>query len=125
MAPVLKDNSDWLVKFAQGVMLAADILATYPLATKIMEIGAAAEGLAARLALNPWALAHHGVVASGAIIYKTSSDTRANLERGYEDMRRKALQKDKLVSMARRWVSVGLVFLVGDGIVAGQDDADL
>ena len=77
------------------------------------------------LALNPWALAHHGVVASGAIIYKTSSDTRANLERGYEDMRRKALQKDKLVSMARRRVSVGLVFLAGGEIVAGQGDADL
>ena len=35
----LKDNSDWLVKFAQGAMLAAGILATYGLATKIMEIG--------------------------------------------------------------------------------------
>ena len=52
----LKDNSDWLVKFAQGVMVAAGILATYALATKIMEIGAAVEGLTAVLALNPWAL---------------------------------------------------------------------
>ena len=60
------------------------------------------------LALNPWALVITGVIASGAIIYKTWSDTQANLERGYEDMRRKALQKDNLVSMARRWVSVGL-----------------
>ena len=90
----LKDNSDWLVKFAQGAMLAAGILATYALATKIMEIGAAVEGLTAVLALNPWALLITGVVASGAIIYKTWSDTQANLERGYEDMRRKALQKD-------------------------------
>ena len=85
----LKENSDWLVKFAQGVMLAAGILATYALATKIMEIGAAVEGLTAVLALNPWALLITGVVASGAIIYKTWSDRQANLERGYEDMRRK------------------------------------
>jgi hypothetical protein len=34
------------------------------------------------------------VVARGAIIYKTWSDTQAGLERGHEDMRRKALQKD-------------------------------
>ena len=122
---MLKDNSDWLVKFAQGVMLAADILATYLLPTKIMEIGAGAEGLTAVLALNPWALLITGVIASGAIIYKTSSDTQANPLRGYEDMRRKALQKDKLVSMARRRVSVGLVFLAGGEIVAGQGDADL
>jgi len=71
----LKDNSDWLVKFAQGVMLAAGILATYALATKIMEIGAAVEGLTAVLALNPWALLITGVVASGAIIYKTLVQT--------------------------------------------------
>ena len=90
----LKDNSDWLVKFAQGAMVAAGILATYALATKIMEIGAAVEGLTAVLALNPWALLITGVVASGAIIYKTWSDTQARLERDYEDLRRKALQKD-------------------------------
>ena len=41
----LKDNSDWLVKFAQGAMLAAGILATYRLATKIMEIGTASRVL--------------------------------------------------------------------------------
>ena len=43
----LKDNSDWLVRFAQGAMLAAGILATYALATKIMEIGTAVQGLTA------------------------------------------------------------------------------
>ena len=48
----LKDNSDWLVKFAQGAMLAAGILATYGLATKIMDIGTAVQGLTAVLALN-------------------------------------------------------------------------
>jgi hypothetical protein len=90
----LKDNSDWLVKFAQGAMLAAGILATYALATKIMEIGAAVEGLTAVLALNPWALLITGVVASGAIIWKTWQDTKAGLDQQYEDMRRKALQKD-------------------------------
>ena len=90
----LKDNSDWLVKFAQGVMLAAGILATYALATKIMEIGAAVEGLTAVLALNPWALLITGVVASGAIIYKTWSDTQARLKHDFEDLRRKAIQKD-------------------------------
>ena len=95
MAPVLKDNSDWLVKFAQGVMLAADILATYPLATKIMEIGAGAEGLTAVLALNPWALLITGVLASGAIIYKTPSDTRANLERA---MRTCAARRSRRIS---------------------------
>ena len=90
----LKDNSDWLVKFAQGAMLAAGILATYGLATKIMEIGTAVQGLTAVLALNPWALLITGVVARGAIIYKTWSDTQARLEHDYEDLRRKALRKD-------------------------------
>ena len=79
----LKDNSDWLVKFAQGAMLAAGILATYGLATKIMEIGTAVQGLTAVLALNPWALLITGVVARGAIIYKTWSDTQARLEHDY------------------------------------------
>ena len=57
-------------------------------------MGEALEGLTAVLALNPWALLITGVVASGAIIYKTWSATQANLERGYEDMRRKAIQKN-------------------------------
>jgi hypothetical protein len=35
-----------------------------------------------------------GVVAGGAIIWKTCKDTEAGLERGYEDMRHKGLQKD-------------------------------
>ena len=60
-----------------------------------MEIGAAVEGLTAVLALNSWALLITGVVTNGAIIYKTWSDTQANLERGYEDMRRQSLPKDK------------------------------
>ena len=77
---------------AQGMMAAAGILSTYALATKIMEIGTAVQGLTAALALNPWALLITGVVASSSIIYKTWSDTQANLERGYEDLRRKALQ---------------------------------
>ena len=50
----------------------------------------------AALALNPWALAITGVVAAGAIIYKTWSDTQANLERGYEDMRRKNIQQQMM-----------------------------
>ena len=65
-----------------------------------MEIGTAVQGLTAVLALNPWALLITGVVASGAIIYKTWSDTQARLEHDYDELRRKALQKDLSVERA-------------------------
>lgn len=90
----LRDNSDWLVRFAQGAMLAAGTLATYALAGKILEIGSAVKGLTAALELNPWALLITGVVASGAIVYKTWTDTKANVEKGYKDLLRKDIQKD-------------------------------
>ena len=84
----LNDNPDGLVKFAEGMMGAAGTSATYAIAAKIIQIGAAL------LALNPWALLITGVVASGAIVYKTWSASQANLERSYMDMRCKALQYD-------------------------------
>ena len=76
----LKDNSHWLVKFPQGVRVAAGILATYALATKIIEIGAAVEGLTAVLALNPCAWFITGVGESLAafdrILHDSSSSGR-------------------------------------------------
>jgi hypothetical protein len=90
----LKENSDWIVKFAQGAIFLAGAIATYGLITKIMGITTAVEGLAAALTANPIALLITGVLASGAIVWKTWSDTQAGLERGYEDLRRQGLQKD-------------------------------
>ena len=90
----LKENSDWIVKFAQGAIFLAGAIATYGIITKIMGITTAVEGLAAALTLNPIALLITGVLAGGAVIYKTWSDTQAGLERGYEEMKRQGLQKD-------------------------------
>jgi hypothetical protein len=92
----LKENSDWLVKFAHGAVVAAGILATYGLATKILEIGAAVNGLTVALTANPWALLLTGVVAAGAIVWNKWQTTKEGLDRGYEDVRRKGLQRDLL-----------------------------
>ena len=92
----LKENSDWLVKFAHGAVVAAGILATYGLATKILEIGAAVNGLTVALTANPWALLLTGVVATGAIVWNKWQTTKEGLDRGYEDVRRKGLQRDLL-----------------------------
>ena len=90
----LKDNSDWLVKFGEAAIFVAGAIVTYGIITKIAGIASAVEGLAMALTANPSALLLTGVVAGGAIIWKTWSDTQAGLERSYEDMRRKGLQQD-------------------------------
>ena len=92
----LKEHKDGVIKFAEGVGVAAGLLITYQIAETIIGITTAVEGLTLALALNPWALAITGVVAAGAIIYKTWSDTQANLERGYEEMRRKNIQQQMM-----------------------------
>ena len=43
----LKDNSDWLVKFGEGVMLVAGAIATYGIVTKIQAMIGALSGLMA------------------------------------------------------------------------------
>jgi hypothetical protein len=86
-------NKDAVIMFAEGVGVAAGLLATYKIAEMIVGITLSVEGLTAALALNPWALLITGVVASGVIIYKTWKDTQDQLERGYEDLRRQGIQK--------------------------------
>ena len=90
----LKDNSDWLVKFGEAAIFVAGAIVTYGIITKIAGIATAVEGLALALTANPIALLLTGVVAGGAIIWKTWQDTKAGLDQQYEDLRRKGLQKD-------------------------------
>jgi hypothetical protein len=92
----LKDNSDWLVKFGEAAIFVAGAIVTYGIITKIAGIASAVEGLAVALTANPIALLLTGVVAGGAIIWKTWQDTKAGLDQQYEDMRRKGLQQDLL-----------------------------
>jgi hypothetical protein len=96
----LGEGVKWLIKhkdavilFAEGVGVAAGLLATYKIAEMIAGITLSVEALTAALALNPWALLITGIVAGGAIIYKTWKDTQEQLDRGYEDLRRKGFQK--------------------------------
>jgi hypothetical protein len=96
----LGESVKWLIKhkdavilFAEGVGVAAGLLATYKIAEAIAGITLSVEALTAALALNPWALLITGVVAGGAVIYKTWKDTQEQLDRGYEDLRRKGIQK--------------------------------
>jgi hypothetical protein len=76
----LKENSGLLVKFGEGAMMVAGLLATYALATKILSVAKAVTTLNLALAANPWALALTGIAAGGAIIYSTWKDTQAGLE---------------------------------------------
>ena len=92
----LKDNSDWLVKFGEAAIFVAGAIATYGIITKISGIASAVEGLALALTAHPIALLLTGIVAGGAILWKTWKDTEAGMERSAEDMRRMGLQQDLL-----------------------------
>ncbi|MBS1876631.1 MAG: hypothetical protein JSU00_25675 [Acidobacteria bacterium] len=89
----LKDNTDLLVKFGETALWVAGILATYGLATKIMELAKAIAAL--NLAsLNPYALLAGGVVAAGAIVYSEWKNTQEQLKARYDEMERQALRDD-------------------------------
>jgi hypothetical protein len=90
----LRDNTDWLAKFAEAAIFAAGAIATYGIVTKIGATASAVQGLATALTAHPIALLLTGVATGGAIIWKTWQDTKADLNRQYEDMRRKGLQQD-------------------------------
>jgi hypothetical protein len=90
----LKDNSDWLVKFGEAAIFVAGAIVTYGIITKIAGIASAVEGLALALTANPIGLLLTGVVAAGAIIYYEYNKMHEGMDRTFEDMRRKGLQKD-------------------------------
>ena len=94
LAGWVQNNADLLAKFGRVAVATAAMIATATLVSKIGAITSAVQGLTAALLANPWALLAAGVVAAGAIIYKTWSDTQAGLERGYEEIRRKTIQQD-------------------------------
>ncbi|MCX6624673.1 MAG: hypothetical protein NTY38_27150, partial [Acidobacteria bacterium] len=90
----LKDNSNWLVKFGEAAIFTAGAIATYGIITKIGAMATAVQGLATVLTAHPIALLLTGVAAGGAIIWNTWQDTKADLDRQYDDMRRKGLRQD-------------------------------
>ena len=96
----LGEGVKWLIKhkdavivFAEGVGVAVGLLATYNIAAMISGITLSVNALTAALALNPIALAVTLGVAGLAVIGKTYYDTMQQLDRGYEDLRRKGIQK--------------------------------
>jgi hypothetical protein len=89
----LKENTDLLTKFGETALWVAGVLATYGLATKIMELAKAIAAL--NLAsLNPYALLAGGVVAAGAIVYSEWKNTQEQLQARYDEMERQALRDD-------------------------------
>jgi hypothetical protein len=89
----LKENTDLLTKFGETALWVAGVLATYGLATKIMELAKAIAAL--NLAsLNPYALLAGGVVAAGAIVYSEWKNTQEQLKARYDEMERQALRDD-------------------------------
>jgi hypothetical protein len=89
----LKENTDLLAKFGQVALWVAGALASYALATKIMELAKAIAAL--RLAsLNPYALLGVGVLAAGAIVYSNWKDTQDRLQAQFDEMQQKALRAD-------------------------------
>ena len=96
----LGEGVKWLIKhkdavilFAEGVGVAAGMLATYKIAEMIAGITLSVDALTAALALNPIALAVTLGVAGIAVIGKSYLDMKEQLDRGYEDMRRKGIQQ--------------------------------
>ncbi|MBZ5625928.1 MAG: hypothetical protein LAQ69_45655 [Acidobacteriia bacterium] len=90
----LKDNSDWLVKFGEAAIFVAGAIVTYGIITKIAGIASAVQGLALALTANPIGLLLTGVVAAGAIIYYEYNKMHEGMDRTFDDMRRKGIQKD-------------------------------
>lgn len=89
----LKENTDLLTKFGETALWVAGVLATYGLATKIMELAKAIAAL--NLAsLNPYALLAGGVVAAGTIVYSEWKNTQEQLKARYDEMERQALRDD-------------------------------
>jgi hypothetical protein len=88
----LKENTDLLAKFGQVALWVAGALASYALATKIMELAKAIAAL--RLAsLNPYALLGVGVLAAGAIVYSNWKETQDRLEAQFQEAQEKALRE--------------------------------
>jgi hypothetical protein len=92
----LRDNVDWIEKFGKMAIWLAGILATYAIATKILGIASAVEGLTAAIAANPWGLLITGVVAAGAIIYKEYNDMAEARDRWFKDQQNQALRQNVL-----------------------------
>jgi len=88
----LKENTDLLAKFGQVALWVAGALASYALATKIMDLAKAIAAL--RLAsLNPYALLGVGVLAAGAIVYSNWKETQDPLQAQYQEDQEKALRE--------------------------------
>jgi hypothetical protein len=100
MVTWLKGNIDLIEKFGRAAMWVAGVLATYAIASKIMEIVASVEALSAALAANPWTLLATGVVAAGVILYKEAKDIsdtlEANLQKKLDDQMRAGLGSGRL-----------------------------
>ena len=92
----LKDNVDLIEKFGKMAIWLAGMLITYGVATKIWDIAAAVKGLSVALAANPWALMLTGIVAGGAIIYKSYKDMQEGMENRRQEMENAALRNDVL-----------------------------
>jgi hypothetical protein len=96
LVDVLKNNVDWIEKFGQMAIWLAGILATYAIASKILGIASAVEKLTLALTSNPWALLITGVVAAGAIVYKSYKDMQEGMENKFKEQQNQALRNDVL-----------------------------
>jgi hypothetical protein len=91
----LRENTDLLQKFGEVALWVSGALATYALADKIMALAKSIAAL--QLAsINPYALLAVGVVGAGFAIYPQWKDTQDQMERQFEEMRRKAIRQDLL-----------------------------
>jgi hypothetical protein len=82
-----------LAKFGETALWVAEILASYGLAAKIMDL---AKSIAALnlASLNPYALLGAGVVAAGAIVYTNWKDTEKQLQGRADELKKSALRQD-------------------------------
>ena len=100
MVKWLGENTDMLVKFAEGAGIAAGLLATYAIATKILEIATAVKALSLALIANPWALLLTGIVAGGAVVYyeynKMMDQMHERGEKMLNDAKRQQLVSGKI-----------------------------
>ena len=126
----LKDNSDWLVKFGQAAIFVAGAIVTYGIITKISGIASAVEGLGAALAANPWSLLLTGIVAGGAVIYKSYNDMMDQIhQRGDQmlnDATRQQLATGKLhvADLRKRGMTDDQIheLVIGKKLAPGESD---
>ena len=69
------------MKFGEAAIFVAGAIVTYGIATKIVGIASAVQGLGLALMANPWAMLLTGIVAAGAVIYYEYNKMHEGLDR--------------------------------------------